>query len=721
MATERRVSVEEMEEKTARLKDEEKAAKKALQSGERLDEDTRNIVSDLAIDRTPREPDAAFLAGEYTPKVALTKPWVQQPFPSGWDATKTSHKARLDAMQKWPDRLRVLLPDSNAAPSAARREALWQRMAITNGLDDQLPVDAVIEELERLLEHEGLVERQKFEAKSRPVLFLTAALRAAAEETESLADGMIERRTFRLLLMRMHQYLDVYTVLAEVVPEPHNKVKREHFERLLKERRHTMALKPNGPEVAAYKIFEKIGLPGEPDVAFDRIARWSMRQQYVRPGSGAAVTQTRLLDHQMDPGSIGLHGTYQSVRARKPQRERGQQYKRSESPEVSARQRSESPGDDNTSDGAGASTGRRVILGGRMTSLGPPKHHKPRARPKVPLGTPRARTPRASELRPSMPPAVADSENSSEAGDTSTAAAGSGAAAAAAAKKVKMAAIAPAEAPTPAEVEAERIIKERAERIERAAMKAARAAARRVASAKGGNPLLASRAAGTTLVSAASEAAAASPRKPDGSPRFSSDGVEQLVKRAMLRGSAGDPTRDLVVRFHTGRVVPAWFATPSAYSMAFEEYVSGKRPLPPTAAGGGEINVPEEDDLCEDAKAREADAKALALFDEEDAKAEEHQEAMMAKARPPSAHRPRTPAGPRGTMMSLGRRGTPSGMAPPSSRHLSVGWGEWGHAVTPGVKPGERPSPRESLASARRRLARRPASARVGGMVAFVA
>ena len=297
MATERRVSVEEMEEKTARLKDEEKAAKKALQSGERLDEDTRNIVSDLAIDRTPREPDAAFLAGEYTPKVALTKPWVQQPFPSGWDATKTSHKARLDAMQKWPDRLRVLLPDSNAAPSAARREALWQRMAITNGLDDQLPVDAVIEELERLLEHEGLVERQKFEAKSRPVLFLTAALRAAAEETESLADGMIERRTFRLLLMRMHQYLDVYTVLAEVVPEPHNKVKREHFERLLKERRHTMALKPNGPEVAAYKIFEKIGLPGEPDVAFDRLPDGRCASSMCVPAR-ALQTQTRLLDHR---------------------------------------------------------------------------------------------------------------------------------------------------------------------------------------------------------------------------------------------------------------------------------------------------------------------------------------------------------------------------------------------------------------------------------------
>ena len=77
-----------------------------------------------------------------------------------------------------------------------------------------------------------------------------------------------------------------------------------------------------GPILSAYNIFESMGTPGVPDVAFDKVARWSMRQQWVRPGSGALVPQKRFLAHMIDPSSVGLLGTYNSARCRKPGGER---------------------------------------------------------------------------------------------------------------------------------------------------------------------------------------------------------------------------------------------------------------------------------------------------------------------------------------------------------------------------------------------------------------
>ena len=64
------------------------------------------------------------------------------------------------------------------------------------------------------------------------MLFLSAAVRAAADEAG------LRRRHFRTLVMRLHQYLDVHAVLAAEVHEPHHRVKRDGFEKLLRERHH---------------------------------------------------------------------------------------------------------------------------------------------------------------------------------------------------------------------------------------------------------------------------------------------------------------------------------------------------------------------------------------------------------------------------------------------------------------------------------------------------
>ena len=200
-------------------------------------------LSVLARRVVPREPEAAFLVNPMLPRIALPKEWCRPAWPGGepaWLKYSLSATAKQSAMQTWPDKLRVMLPDSAAAPSAARREALWQRMAVSGGYEEELPIDVLLEEMEKLMTQAGLVDRRQIgQPPSKPALFLAAALRAAA------MDAGLERRTFRLLLMRTHQYLDVYSILADVVQDPQARVKREHFELLLRERRHTLALSTN--------------------------------------------------------------------------------------------------------------------------------------------------------------------------------------------------------------------------------------------------------------------------------------------------------------------------------------------------------------------------------------------------------------------------------------------------------------------------------------------
>lgn len=442
---------------------------------------------------------------------------------------------------------------------------------------------------------------------------------------------------------------------------------REQFETLLRERRHTIALTPSGPELTGYNVFEKLGVPGESGIPFDKIARWSVHQQFVRPGSGANVPQRRWRNHWVDPASVGIHGTYHSARLRKPTQ-------RATRPTGSTQSRDASPirlgMDDAAAAGALAAMTKPTSLAAKTKSTSgppmPPRHHEPLRRPAPP--SQKAATPRRADMRPSVPRAIPTSETSSEAGDDG----GGGAPGVTSSKHAAFAgahggggggaagegngeSAAPATSVTEAlaqDTAKAHTVAERAaatQAAERAAAGAARAAARRVAAMRG-NPTLPSRVAGTTVVSAPHPPAAfatapnamhagvapASARPTSampvmmsardsveeriGSPR---QGAEQLVKRAMLASAGGS----LVVRYHTGRVVPAWFATPGGYT--FDARVRPQSAAPAAAASG--TPAADSDD--------------------------------------PS---------PRGTLLAPSKRGPPRGSAPPSSRHLSIGFGEFG-------------------------------------------
>lgn len=271
-----------------------------------------------------REPEASFLANPLDPKLRIEESWCAPAWPQAepewlrFYKLDAAHRSKMQ--QQWTLRLRVLLPEALSAPSAARRETLWQRMAaqqLDGEYDEQVPIDVLASEIERLCQIAGLFERQQAgQVTGRHVLFLTAALKAAADEV--CGAPYAQRRQFRLLLMRMHQYLDVHTLLPEIA-EPHHKVSKDLYERLLKQRRHQLKLHPTDKEeMTVYGIFSKLSVPGEPDVHFDRLARWSMIAQLVRPGSGAAVKQKRWYDHQIDPSTAGVYGAYSSMRSRDP-------------------------------------------------------------------------------------------------------------------------------------------------------------------------------------------------------------------------------------------------------------------------------------------------------------------------------------------------------------------------------------------------------------------
>ena len=269
------------------------------------------VASDLepAGKPLPKEPEAAFSRSRST-RGSSFRPTGRSL--RGLWRTRLAQTQRDGCLERaalqqasWTLALRALLPDSNGAPSAARREVLWQRIAVQQpdgAWDEHIPLPEMQAALERVVQQSGVVERKPLgEPTSRSILFLDFALRAAAEEVG------VARRTFRLLLMRMHQYLDVHAVLPEVA-EPHHRVRRESFERLLRERQHEMRLAPGGPVAPLHKIYEKLLNPGESEVQFDRLARWSMCAQHVRPGSGALAPQPRLADHWLDPSSLGIHG-----------------------------------------------------------------------------------------------------------------------------------------------------------------------------------------------------------------------------------------------------------------------------------------------------------------------------------------------------------------------------------------------------------------------------
>ena len=139
--------------------------------------------------------------------------------------------------------------------------------------------------------------------------FLRAALHAAAD-----MEGL-SRQSFRLLLMRFHQFLDVSTVLRKI-NDPQQPLRFADFERVISERPHRLALTPNGRALSQHALFYNgLCVPGSDHVPFERLAQWSCRAQLVRPGAGAAVPQPRWVPHWAEPSTVAHDGRYSTPRA----------------------------------------------------------------------------------------------------------------------------------------------------------------------------------------------------------------------------------------------------------------------------------------------------------------------------------------------------------------------------------------------------------------------
>lgn len=282
-----------------------------------------------------REPEAAWSAGPQL--IRETKGWATPSWPlrtpeAVWlgavprKARPTSNASSGDAEKIAAEtsammRLRVVLPDSHAAPSSARRDELWHKLS---GGSDVAPVDELFGAFSIAMQRAGIVEPQQPDApQPKRLLFLRAAIHSVADECGLVEEGRaFHRSRFRLLIQRVHQYLDAYAVLADQVFEPNSKVTYELFERLLAERRHEHALRTGGKPMTAVGLFDALSNAGESFVQFDRLARWSVRCQLVRPGSGALVPQKRWAAHMVDPSTAAIGGTYNSARCRPPSEER---------------------------------------------------------------------------------------------------------------------------------------------------------------------------------------------------------------------------------------------------------------------------------------------------------------------------------------------------------------------------------------------------------------
>ena len=221
----------------------------------------------------------------------------------------------------WTARLRTLLPDSSGALAAAQREELWARVTRQQYNATTVEFHDFRDYLENLVVNAGLappvpaLEPQRLQ-------FLAAGLHAAV----AMVGGMISRQRLRVILMRLHQYLDVYALLNTQIPAgPRSTISREAFGLLLSARQHTLSLQPGGPLVPPKPplssvdcIFKAICGPGrmEDGAIFDSIACWSVKLQHVRSGSGALATQPRLLAHQVEPSSVAILGGVHSARGR---------------------------------------------------------------------------------------------------------------------------------------------------------------------------------------------------------------------------------------------------------------------------------------------------------------------------------------------------------------------------------------------------------------------
>ena len=165
---------------------------------------------EVKLDKEPRriayESEAAFFKDPRQPPLELPNHSLAWPLGEPeWMKASASFEARASAQQAWASKLRVIMPDSCGAASSARREALWQRLVASVGYDEELrapeniPLDDLVNLIEKLMQQCGLVERRQLGMPTpQPIQFLQAGMRAAADETG------LERRSFRVLLMRLH-------------------------------------------------------------------------------------------------------------------------------------------------------------------------------------------------------------------------------------------------------------------------------------------------------------------------------------------------------------------------------------------------------------------------------------------------------------------------------------------------------------------------------------
>lgn len=315
--------------------------------------------------------------------------------------------------EHWTQAVRVLLPDSNRAASAARRAELWRWMGGST-TDGRLPLQAVQQFIEEMVMGHFAHEREGKE-RHRMLLFLRAGLRAAADavlegtsdafqvdlsreagcsfglgiavesergypQVSYLQQGSVaadckridigdrvvmvngravaseedfrkllpsdqlvacvqlrrgsdltDLRTFRLLLMRLHQYLDVYALLHYELYDcaPWSPISFDSFCHLLHERRHKNVDRAGqllSLEQGFHLVRHAEGGPHGSSVdgrdlgtvSFDTLARWSIRSQLVRPGSGARIPQMRMPTHWVAADSVGLYGFADSPRGRRP-------------------------------------------------------------------------------------------------------------------------------------------------------------------------------------------------------------------------------------------------------------------------------------------------------------------------------------------------------------------------------------------------------------------
>lgn len=157
----------------------------------------------------PREFEAAYSSDPLSPRLTIRKAWCTPAWPKQFDPNRFAFltKPVEDQMTRrqyaaaWTAQLRVLLPDSSGAPSAARREHMWAALAVSWTDRKGRPLldpsycpseQTLATSVVRFATRAGLTDKHTH-------LFLEAAVAASVE-----AAGL-ERCDFRLLLMRLHQ------------------------------------------------------------------------------------------------------------------------------------------------------------------------------------------------------------------------------------------------------------------------------------------------------------------------------------------------------------------------------------------------------------------------------------------------------------------------------------------------------------------------------------